>query len=128
MKVISDFLSNQFLKIGLQHLRIIVFGVVGTIKERYVTLLSRVQQGLPGRTMSGQLGPVSALKLFPFGRIVAEPLTQLVARRHFFTPSRHGQRPLLHSAWPKTVHQESSAVFFRRWVVRSFDADHCLAS
>ena len=100
-----------------------MFRVMGTLQERNVALLGRIQQRLAGGKIIVQLGTVSALEFFPFGRVVAEPATQLIAGRRVLTPGCHVQRLLFHPARPQAFNQESRAILFCGQVIHSFDLD-----
>jgi hypothetical protein len=102
-----------------------MFSVVSAVQECNVTLLGCVQQRLAGRPIVRQLGSVASLEFLPFGWVVAEPATQIMAGRYVLVPGIHVQRLLSHPARPKAFHKESRAILFRGRIIHSFDLDHC---
>src|SRR3954463_14968827 len=60
--------------------------------------------------MEPEFGNVALAKLLPARRVVAEPLSQLRARREILGPVIDRGRLLLDAAWPQPIDQDARAV------------------
>src|SRR6266702_2342661 len=74
--------------------------------------------------MEIQLLPVAGPELLPFGRIVAEPLPELVAWSDLLQPLVDPRFILRHAPRPETVDEDPSAVVGPDRVVNPFYSDH----
>jgi hypothetical protein len=66
---------------------------------------------------------VAAAKFFPSGGVMADPLTQLIARRDLSHPLRDGCIRFLHSAGPEAIDENSGSIARRRSLVDALDVD-----
>jgi hypothetical protein len=89
---------------------IVVFRVVGAVKERDISLPGRVDYGPQGLPPGIQFGKVEVLELTPFLRVVSEPATERITGGCVLEPSFHMKGFLLHPARPKTLDQKSSPI------------------
>jgi len=101
-----------------------MFRVPSAVQECYGSLLGCIQQSLAGCRIVGQFGPVPTLEFVPFGWIVAEPATQIVAGRNFLEPGIHLQCLLFHSPRPEALHKETLAILFGGRIIHPFNLDH----
>jgi hypothetical protein len=101
-----------------------MFGVAGAVQECDVVLFGFVQQRLAGLNIISQFDPAPLLKFLPFGRIMAEPATQIVAGRQVLAPGFHVQCLLFDPARPKALREKTRAILFRGRFIHSFDLDH----
>src|ERR1017187_7860295 len=66
---------------------IVVFGVMRTVDQRDRPMARSLYDWPPCIRVSLQFGQIAATKVIPLSGVVAEPFSQLCARRHIFEPS-----------------------------------------
>src|SRR6478752_1282851 len=94
----------------LQHHRVIVFCIVRAINQGYRALTGRLQERLPYLCSGPKFSPVAAPELVPFGRVVAEPFSQLCTGSNILEPAVQWQRTLSDSTGPQALYQKPPAI------------------
>src|SRR5439155_601486 len=79
--------------------------VMGGVHERDPSTSGRAEKRLPGGAMRTQLGEVPVPKLQPLLRIVAEPLSQVRARRDLLEPVIELQACFRYTPGPQSLHE-----------------------
>src|SRR5690606_33144051 len=102
----------------------VVLGISRAVEQRHRAAVRGLENRLPGVGIRVQLGAVSLPELFPALDAMAEPLTQLGARRHVLHPRVGREVFLLHAARPESLDEKSPAIRARGRVVSALDANH----